>query len=507
MVEEYIQRKLGKRRVRYLLPQMKEILEETYGVIVYQEQVMQVAVEVAGFTLGEADVLRKAMGKKNLEVMQEQKAKFVDGAEKRGVGRDRASEVWDRIEPFAGYGFNKSHSVAYAMLAYKTAYLKAHHPVAFMAAMLNSELGNSDSIAKYVRECEEMGIAVLAPDVNASRWYFSLEGEAIRFGLGAVKGVGEGAVEGMLAARQRVGRFAGLTHFAGELDGKLVNHKVFEMMIKAGCFDSLGARRRALAEGLDAVLAYAQQRRHEREVGQSILFGGGDEGSPASAADPEGPEWPEGERLSNEKEALGFYLTGNPLSEHAAQLDQLASHTIGDLKEELPDGQVTLGGVVTRVRPTKIKSGRNEGRMMGRFVLEDLTGSLPAILFADHYEQFGHQLEDEAVVVLKGIVRDRQGELELTVDEIVPLKKAARRLLRSVDVEVDGELAVSRLQSLRDVLVEHAGETPLRVRVRLPGWRVEVAPRETFRVRFGPELVGSVEKLLGAGAISGRYAG
>jgi DNA polymerase-3 subunit alpha len=313
----------------------------------------------------------------------------------------------------------------------------------------------------------------------------------------------------MLGVRRRVGRFEGLTHFAGELDGRQANRKVFEMMIKAGCFDSSRGggegvfARRPLHEALDGILAYAQQRRHEREVGQSTLFGGG--ASAPAAADPTGPEWTEGERLSNEKEALGFYLTGNPLKEHESDLAQLTSHTIADLKEEVPDGQVTLGGVITGVRPTKIKSGRNAGRVMGRFVLEDLTGSLPAILFADHYEQFGHQLEDEAVVVLKGIVRDRQGEMELTVDEIVPLKRAARRLLRSVEVEVDGASKVNDLLRLRDLLVEHAGETPLRVRVRLPGWRVEVAPRETFRVRYGPELERSVNELLGAGAISGRY--
>jgi DNA polymerase-3 subunit alpha len=509
MVEEYILRKQGKRRVVYVLPETKEILEETYGVIVYQEQVMQVAVEVAGFTLGEADVLRKAMGKKKLEVMQEQKEKFVSGAERRGVAGKKAAELWDYIEPFAGYGFNKSHSVAYAMLAYKTAYLKAHHPVAFMAAMLNSELGNTDAVTKYVRECAEMGIRVLPPDVNASGWYFSLDGDAIRFGLGAVRGVGEGAVEEMIGVRRRVGRFESLTHFAGELDGKQANRKVFEMMIKAGCFDATSAAepggyaRRPLYEALDGILVYAQQRRHEREVGQSTLFGGG--ASAPAAADPTGLEWAQSERLSNEKEALGFYLTGNPLSEHERDLAQLTTHTIGDLKEEVPEGQVTLGGVITGVRPTKIKSGRNAGRVMGRFVLEDLTGSLPAILFADHYEQFGHQLEDEAVVVLKGVVRDRQGEMELTVDEIVPLKRAARKLLRSVEVEVDAGSGVNDLLRLKELLVEHAGETPLRFWVRVPGWRVEVAPRETFRVRFGAELERVVNELLGEGAIVARY--
>ena len=247
MVEEYIQRKLGRKRVKYALPETEPILSETYGVIVYQEQVMQIAVEVAGFSLGEADVLRKAMGKKKLEVMEQQKEKFISGAAGRGVPAQKAKDLWEYIEPFAGYGFNKSHSVAYAILAYKTAYLKAHYPVAFMAAMLNSELSSSDSIAKYVRECRKMGIEVLPPDINESDWWFTAVEGRIRFGLGGVKGVGEGAVEEILETRRRVGRFDSLTTFAGELDGRQVNHKVFEMLVKGGCFDgcSAGAGARA----------------------------------------------------------------------------------------------------------------------------------------------------------------------------------------------------------------------------------------------------------------------
>src|SRR6185295_10379931 len=221
MVDEYIKRKLGQKKVVYILPETREILEETYGVIVYQEQVMLIAVKVAGFTMAEADVLRKAMGKKKAEVMAEQKEKFIAGGEKRGVPRAKSSELWDYIEPFAGYGFNKSHSVAYAMLAYRTAYLKAHYPVAFMAAMLNSELSSSDSMAKYLGECRNMGIRVLPPDVNESNYPFTVVGNTIRFGLGGVKGVGEGAIEVVLAARQRVGRFQSIAHVAAEIDGRV----------------------------------------------------------------------------------------------------------------------------------------------------------------------------------------------------------------------------------------------------------------------------------------------
>ena len=501
MVDEYIKRKLGRAKVRYHLPEVEPILEETYGVIVYQEQVMQIAVEVAGFSLGQADVLRKAMGKKSMEAMLEQKEKFVAGAVERGVVKKTAEELWAYIEPFAGYGFNKSHSVAYAMLAYKTAYLKAHYPVAFMAAMLNSELSSSDSISKYVRECASMGIGVLPPDVNESDWWFTPANGGIRFGLGGVKGAGEGAIEEILDARRRVGRFEGLTHLASELDGKAVNHKVFEMLVKSGCFDSFGNSRRALHDSLDQTLSWAQQRRHEREVGQSTLFAAG--ATSESPGDPDGPEWEESDRLSYEKEALGFYLTGNPLSEHEEDMAKLVSHTVADLKEGV-DGAVTLGGLVTKVRPNKIKSGKNEGRMMGRFVLEDLTGTIPAILFADTFDRFGSMLEDEAVVIVKGFVRERGSDKELNVDEMVPLKKASRKLINLVELVVDGGVSTKELMQLRDLLVEHHGDVPLRLRVDLEDRAVSIQPGAQFKVRLEPGLVERVEEMLGEGALTQR---
>ncbi len=273
---------------------------------------MQIAVVMAGFTAGEADVLRKAMGKKKLEVMEKQKEKFLSGAVAKGYRREQGEEMWNYIEPFAGYGFNKSHSVAYAMLAYKTAYLKAHFPHAFMAAMLTSEISNTDEVSKYVRECQDLGIAVLGPDINRSRWQFTVEGRRrIRFGLGAVKGVGEAAIEAILDARLRVGRFRGLYHLATEVDTRVVNHKVFECLVKAGCFDPLGFPRGALFDQLDAVIEAAQRRRREREEGQSTLFAvAGEEPEPQLGTH----DFPPRQRLQHEREALGLYLTGNPLA-------------------------------------------------------------------------------------------------------------------------------------------------------------------------------------------------
>ena len=503
MVEEYIQRKLGKKRVRYSLPETREILEETYGVIVYQEQVMRIAVAVAGFSAGEADLLRKAMGKKKPEVMAEQKEKFVAGAAARGVDAAKAQELWDYIEPFAGYGFNKSHSVAYALLAYRTAYLKVHYPVAFMAAMLNSELSTSDSIAKYIKECRAMGIEVAPPDLNESDWWFTVVGDAIRFGLGGIKGLGEGAVEELLTARRRVGRCRSLAHAAAEVDGRQVNHRVFEVLIKAGGFDFTGASRQALAAVLDGVLEHAQRRRRDREAGQLGMFGGGADREPGP--DPDLPEWPDAVRLSYEKETLGLYLTGNPLAQHEADLARLTTHTTAELREGV-EGTVVVGGLLSRIRETKIKSGPNEGRMMGRFHLEDLEGSVPGVLFANQYQQFGTLLKDEGAVIVKGTVRDRGSDVELNVEEMVALDQAAKRPLAAVELEMGSELTASDLLKLRELLIEHAGEVPVTLCLRLPDRVVRIAPGAQFKVRYDPRLVSSVEGLLGRGALRERYA-
>ncbi len=513
MVEEYIQRKLGRKKVKYLLPETREILEETYGVIVYQEQVMLIAVAVAGFTMAEADVLRKAMGKKKAEVMAQQKQKFIDGAAARNVARQAAQELWDYIEPFAGYGFNKSHSVAYAMLAYKTAYLKAHYPVAFMAAMLNSELSSSDTMARYLAECRSnMGIPVLPPDINESAYFFTVAGNAIRFGLGAVKGVGEGAIESVLAARQG-GRFRSLAHLVSEIDLRLANRKVLECLIKAGAFDSLGDHRAALWNVVDDILDYGQRRRREREEGQSNLFGllapGGGGGAGHSlgrepAPDPATPPWSERERLRNEKEALGLYLTGNPLSEFQETLERMTTHTTAGLKDGV-EGAVTVGGIVSAFTRVKIKSGPNAGRFMGRFVLEDLEGTLPVTLFANQLQQFGHLVADEAVLLVKGQLRERNGgDAELTVEDIVPLAKIKGPPLAGIDLMVAPSLQTPDMLRLRDLLYQHPGPVPVTFNVKTGEHTVRIAAQQNCKVEFGPDLAAAIEAILGPNSIRER---
>ncbi|MEA2604117.1 MAG: polymerase subunit alpha [Acidobacteriota bacterium] len=505
LVDEYIQRKQGK-KFFYLAPEMQPILEETYGIIVYQEQVMLIGVEVAGFTMAEADTLRKAMGKKKADVMAKMKAKFVDGAAGRGMAPQKASELWDKIEPFAGYGFNKSHSVAYANLAYKTAYLKAHYPVAFMAAMLNSELNSSDAIAKYIGECHNMEIELLPPDVNESGYMFTVVGDKIRYGLGAIKGVGESAIESVLAARGQAGRFRSLGHLATEVDLRLVNRKVFECFIKAGAFDSLGVPRTPLWHSLDSLLDYAQRRRRDREEGQSSLFGmlgGGQSMEPAP--DLSVRPWPERERLRYEKEALGLFLTGNPLSEHQGTLERLITHTTANLRDPVPEGTVTLGGMVAGLSRVKIKSGANAGRFMGRFVLEDFEGSLAVTLFANQLQQFGHLLADEAVVLVKGQVRERGGEIELTVEEIIPLDKLAARSLAGVDLTLDPALSQSKMLKLRDLLTEHPGDVPVTIEMQFPDRVVRIATEERYKIQLNSELRSSIEGLLGPASVRERF--
>ncbi|MDQ1346778.1 MAG: polymerase subunit alpha, partial [Acidobacteriota bacterium] len=500
MVEEFIQRKLGRKKVQYILPETKPILEETFGVIAYQEQVMQIAVTIGGFTMGQADVLRKAMGKKDPVAMAKQREKFVTGAAARGFAKKKAEELWEYIEPFAGYGFNKSHSVAYAMLAYKTAYLKAHYPVAFMAAMLSCEMGSTDEIVKYINESREMRIPILPPDVNESEWTFSVVDEAIRFGLGAIKGVGESAGEAVLAARRSKGKFRSLAHLLLEIDPQAVNQKVFDALIKSGACDSLGGHRAALAGALAGLSEQAARRRREIEAGQSNLFGSGSASTLPSEPASTIPAWTESERLRLEKEALGFYLSGNPLVEFESHLKRLVTHTAEQLRGGF-QGSATVGGLVTRITRTKIKSGPNAGRVMGRFVLEDLTGALPVTLFADQLQRYDALLVEDAAVIVKGQVRERGAENEMTSEEMTPLARAVEKLVSGLRVSLDRALPQTEMLRLRDVLADHPGETAVEFEIRLDDELVRISPQERFRVDATPALLSAIEGIVGAGRV------
>jgi DNA polymerase-3 subunit alpha len=520
MIDDFIKRRHGQTRVTYEAPQLESILSGTYGIMVYQEQVMQIASALAGYTLGEADILRKAMGKKKADVMADQREKFLAGCKASGVPERKASKIWDHMEQFAGYGFNKSHSAAYAWLAYQTAYLKANFPAYFMAALLTSERANTDKMVQYIGECREMGIRVLPPDVNESDLYFTVvrrsgdegrphagdtpEGapEDIRFGLAAIKNVGEGAVEVVLRARGEGGAFRSLSDFCERVDLKAANRRVVESLVKSGSFDSLESRRAALFAAIDRAMESGQKRQRDNAEGQSNLFGilGGETPSAAPERVPDATEWSEAERLAFEKESLGFFITGHPLERFQGELEQWATATTASLTQRAEPGEVTVGGIVTALRLIKTKKGDR----MASFVLEDLEGGVEALVFPETYKKVAGRLSDDQVVLVKARaeVLD-EGKARLLVSELLPLEQAKLAEARYVTIRVPiAEWDRGKGERLRDILGAHRGDCPVTLELFRPDTSsVAVAPNSYFRVRPDALLKQELETLLGAGAL------
>ncbi|MBD3854401.1 MAG: DNA polymerase III subunit alpha, partial [Acidobacteria bacterium] len=350
-IDDYADRKQGRKTITYIFPELEEILGETYGIIVYQEQVMRIAVEIAGFSLGKADTLRKAMGKKKQEIIDREGENFISGAVAKGHPKDKARQLWNQIVPFAMYGFNKSHSVAYANVAYVTAYLKAHHPAHFMAAMLTSEVANTDKLSQYLVRSRQMGIEILPPGVNASMPFFTVEEGGIRFGLAAIKGVGLAAMEPLIAAREREGNFIALSQCLRSLPARSMNHKVLECLAKAGCFDEFGISRKGILDNLERFLDMTGREREQSELGQGFLF----DDMPSENLEQElrsAGYADQSDRLAWEREVLGFYLTGHPLEAFAEQLGRYSDCTVEELGERFSSGSehVTVGGLVTALK-------------------------------------------------------------------------------------------------------------------------------------------------------------
>ena len=515
-VEVYIERRRGK-RFDYPLPQLEEILKDTYGVLVYQEQVMLAARAVAGYTPGEADKLRKAIGKKNEAALQAEGERFVKKAVANGVSKKKADELWELILPFGRYGFNKSHSVVYALLAYRTAWMRVHFPVEFMAATLTAASGKSEEVVKYVNACRDMKIAVLPPDVNASQLSFSPDGEAIRFGLGAVKGVGEGAVNSVLQARAADGPFRSLTDFCCRVDVRLNNRKVIEALIRSGCFDSLGKSRAALAAGVDSAMEVAAAERKSRESGQGGLFA--EEGDHDHADRfPDRTEWLPDERIRYEKETLGFYITGHPLARFEQEISLFGDVTAEHAPERV-DQNVRIVALLASLKKTQIKKGQNEGKMMAKGVLEDLTGSVPVTIFASLLEKVGSWLAEGRPVLVNGVVRSSsapgaaevEGEgapasVEIIAREIQALegmREAAATEVR-LTTPLPGTLDET-FASVREILESSPGSVPVFLEVRRAGhWEVTVRTAGRLAVRPTPELTRGLEGLLGPGSV--RYS-
>jgi DNA polymerase-3 subunit alpha len=516
MVDEFIKRKHGKEPIRYLHPALESILADTYGVIVYQEQVMQIAQALAGYSLGDADNLRRAMGKKKKEAMALERARFLEGVERHGSADAKlAGEIFDQMETFAAYGFNKSHSAAYALITYQTAYLKAHYPTEFMAGLLSLEAGDIDNTYKNIAECRERTIAILPPDVNESREDFTAAGGSIRFGLGAVKGVGSKAIESILVARQE-GPFTSLHDFCLRVRGPLVNRRVIESLVKCGAFDSLERDRARLLGALDDVMRWAATRADERDTPQIGLFAAS-AAVDAPPALPAVPPWSAEEELRAEREAIGFFITGHPLDRWEQDLRKFTNATTGTLRTrgaELPPGggerhgrpdprpRVRLGGVIHTL---KLKNSK-KGERYATFVLEDKEGVVEVIAWPTTYRAHEAVIQGGEPVVVAGALEIAEERCQVIADEILPLARAREDAIRQVHVRVPlGRVGRDGLASLRGVLAEHPGPCHAYLHlVRDDHTETVLALPDTLRVAATEQIVNAVEAILGAGVLSFR---
>jgi DNA polymerase-3 subunit alpha len=401
-IGDFIAGKHGRRKIGYLHPKLEPILEETYGIAVYQEQVMQMCRELAGYTVGQADSMRKVIGKKIKENIPVEREKFVKGCVAHGVDAQLAAKIWQFIEPFAGYGFPKAHAVSYGLLAYRTAWLKANYPLAFMAALLTSMKGNSDKLVEYLAECARTGLKILPPDVNESGTDFTVVDGAIRFGLAAVKNVGDGAIRELLEKRE-AGPFTSLSHLCARVDCRQMNRRVLESLVKAGALDGFAGNRAQKLAHVEAALDFGQRLAEERDLGQTSLFGGAGVALPPPAL-PQLPDLPISVRLAQEKEAIGLYISGHPLADKAADLARRTTTTIAGLRELPEDDLVCAGGVVTSSRRVVTKAG---GQMLIA-KLEDQTGTIELVVFPKWYPQLSQFFADDAIVVVKARVKERR---------------------------------------------------------------------------------------------------
>jgi len=505
MIDDFIDRKHGRKKIEYELPELQQILQETLGVIVYQEQVMQIANRLAGYSLGEADLLRRAMGKKKAEEMAQQRERFVEGAAQRKFPPKKIEKIFDLMAQFAGYGFNKSHSAAYALLAYHTAYLKTHYPVEFMAALLTSVTGSTDDVVKYINECREMGIEVLAPDINVSHANFTPRGESIRFGLAAVKNVGGNAIESIVTARKKLGKFKDLFEFCENVDLRLLNKRVIESLVKSGAMDSLGRRAQLMAV-LDKAMEQAQKAQRDAESGQHGLFGvfAQEESEDLSHNLPNVPDWDEHTRLSAEKEILGFFISGHPLEKYKDKLQDLHSlsiEEIGGMKNSTgKDETITTAGIISNVRVLKSKRGDFYAQAM----LEDMTGSIDMIVFPEAYKRLGEKVKLEVPVLVKAGVRIEEGSNpKITAAEIMPLEDAKVPLPRAIRIRVmsDDGTGESIVDNLHSLFLERKGDARVLFDVEREGDFMVVMEAEGYNVVPDRNFIARVEQLCGRGSV------
>jgi len=517
MVDEFIDRKHGRQKVVYDLPQLEPILKDTYGVIVYQEQVMQISRSLAGYSLGRADLLRRAMGKKDPVVMAKEKEPFLEGAKAQGIDPKKAEGIFDLMAKFAEYGFNKSHSAAYALIAYQTAYLKAHYPVEFMAALLSCDMDSTDKVLKSISDCREQGIEVLPPDINTSGQSFTVAGKSMRFGLGAVKGVGGGAVESIIEARKD-GLFSDIYDFCERVDLRRVNKRVMEALIKCGGFDSLHKHRAPLMAVLDDATAAGQRFQEERDSAQVSLFGDmpavNKNGTPRKL--PVVDEWHDKEKLAYEKEALGFLITGHPLDRYAGDIKRLASAEISRLPELADGSEVRLCGIVTALKEIVTKKGDR----MGFVTIEDLTGQLEVTIFSDMYLQAVDILKSDDPLLITGKLEKGEKGCKLLV--MKPQEGNGRKYQQQSSVNGDikllqdaqtqqttrislalrlPELSADLLVPIKEVLENNPGQLPVLLQLDIPNRsRTIIKLPDHLKVAASDEFRVAVERCVGYNA-------
>jgi DNA polymerase III subunit alpha len=513
LIPDFIGRKHGRVKITYEHPAMEKFTRETYGIMVYQEQIMQVASEMAGFTMGEADTLRRAMGKKDRDLMAAQRAKFIAGCADRGTDKKTAERVWELMEKFAGYGFNKSHAAAYALVAYQTAYFKANYPVEFMAALLTSEMGDTDKIVKYIEECRAMGIEVKPPDVNVSAVQFSVADGTIRFGLAAIKNVGEAAMESILRPRQAEGGFQGLDDFCARVDLRLVNRRVIESLIKAGAFDSLGLTRAHLLATTDAALETGQRQQRDKAEGQGSFFDLIPESAPAPKKESSAvvTEWDSDQRLAFEKEVLGFYISGHPLARFRDAAVLKGATPSGELASRPTGSRVWLFGHVVALKETATKSGNR----MAFVTLEDTEGTIEVTIFPEPFKAAAEQLRSRDALWIRGRIDDGDKGRGVLAEEVRLLETvlgesggpAAGGEPNAVRVRVvPGADPRATVAAVREICAAHRGRVPLFLHMVLVSEEVVVRARGVF-VDASAELTEQLGALLEPTAITVEYAG
>ena len=505
LIPDFIKRKQGKVPIVYELPELEPILKDTYGVIVYQEQVMAIANTVAGFSLGQADILRRAMGKKKPEEMEKLRVKFLEGARQNKIAEKKAEKLYELIQKFAGYGFNKSHAAAYAVVCYHTGYLKAHYPTEFMAALMTTDMGNQDKIVGYFTECRDLGIKVLGPDVNESQKNFAVVDGAIRFGLAAIKNVGEGAVDSVLGIRADSGRFTSFFDFCRRVDLHKVNKRMLEGLIKAGAFDSLGAKRSQLMAMLDHGIEDGAAAQQERERGQTSIFGeelngDGSAHGHIEPALPNVPEWDQAQRLKYERELTGFYITAHPLARYEATIHALATATTVGIAE-LSDGkEVRLCGIIATVKSMLTKKGDR----MAYMTLEDLQGTVEVIVFPDLFKTVGELIAPERLIRVTGTIDRGDKGTKIRGTKIEPLADVQTQSIKRIHIRLATKPEVKdQLPRLLDVFKRHPGATAVSLTFRTESaLEAETAPLPHLTVSATESFLADVEEVLGKGALS-----